>query len=76
MTEMSAPNGCKDTAGMPARDCGHVLTTPAAIAAIRGAQNARKWGYWAARRYAARRGAPHSLFTLALILHRATEAGF
>lgn len=53
----------------------HQPTTSAALAAIRAAQNYSKWGAWAARRYAAKRGAAQSLVTLCRVLEAAKRAG-
>jgi len=39
----------------------HQPTHPAAIAAIEAARHWNQWGAWAARRYAAKRGAAYSL---------------
>lgn len=48
---------------------------PHASAAIRAAQNVRKWGWFATIRFLRRRGVPLSLFTLARVLENAQHVG-
>ena len=53
----------------------HVPSHPQAIVAIRAAAMRRTIGHWAAWRYCAKRGCPHSLFVIALVLQEASSAG-
>lgn len=53
----------------------HTPTHPQAIAAIRAAELRPRIGHWAAWRYCAKRGVPHSLFVIACVLANAQSVG-
>lgn len=53
----------------------HTPTHPHAIAAIRAASLRPTIGHWAAWRYCAKRGVPHSLFVITCVLATASGAG-
>lgn len=53
----------------------HTPTHPQAIAAVRAAELRPRIGHWAAWRYCAKRGVPHSLFVIACVLAQASRAG-